>query len=261
MSKDTLQQTQYKILLLGEVCQDVYVFGDTSRLSPEAPVPVLKKTRKEYKQGMAGNVYQNIKSISANSSINFLSNDIKNIKKIRFIDEKSKYQIMRYDIEKDLKAFQEKDIIEEDYDVIVISDYQKGFLKSESIKAICERFKNSKIFVDTKKKNLECFKNCVIKVNESESKEIFNLNESVELIVTLGSDGCVYNEKLYPVEKVDVYDVCGAGDVFLASLAVSWLETKCLEKSIKNANKCASLSVTKLGCYTVKRKEYENICF
>ena len=74
------------------------------------------------------------------------------------------------------------------------------------------------------------------------------------------ADGCVYRAEHFPVKKVDVHDVCGAGDVFLAALIVRWLETSNMQLSIKTANNCASLSVTKLGCYTIKKEEYENLC-
>ena len=47
MSRDIQQHQQYKILIIGEACSDVYVFGDVERLSPEAPVPVIKSTKTE----------------------------------------------------------------------------------------------------------------------------------------------------------------------------------------------------------------------
>lgn len=261
MSKDTLQQKQYKILILGESCEDVYVFGTVDRLNPEAPVPILKKTRKEKKEGMGGNVINNISSMACNiSEIDAFFNDTSLIKKIRFIDEKSKYQIIRYDIEKEIKSLEYKDIPTKEYDVIVFSDYDKGYLTEKLIEKVCTNFKYSKIFVDTKKKNLSCYKNAIIKLNEIETKSVYNIPKTTEIITTLGEKGCKYKGIIYPAEPAEVYDVCGAGDVFLASLVTNWLENKNLEKAIKIANKCASLSVTKSGCYTIKRGEYENIC-
>ena len=100
MSRDIQQQNQYKILLIGEACQDVYVFGEVNRISPEAPVPILKKIEKTYKSGMSGNVYNNLVSILQNSQIKTYQNNINLLKKIRFIDKKTNYQLMRYDIEK-----------------------------------------------------------------------------------------------------------------------------------------------------------------
>ena len=261
MSKDTQQQKKLKILLIGEICQDVYVFGSVDRISPEAPVPVLRKLHKEYKKGMAGNVYENILQIGDNVEIDFYCNEIKSIKKIRFIDSKSNYQIMRYDIEKDIKdlSFDElkNNIV---YNAIVISDYNKGYISDELIRKIFNNFNSSKIFVDTKRKNISMFKNCILKINEKEFKDIRYQNRETKIIKTMGQEGCMFLENVYPVKKVDVHDVCGAGDVFLAALVMRWLETKDLIASIKTANNCASLSVTKLGCHTLTREEYENLC-
>lgn len=258
---NTLQQKQLKILMIGEACSDVYVFGEVKRISPEAPVPVLKKQKKEFKKGMSGNVYENINSI-LNCSIDHYHNDLKKIKKIRFVDSKSKYQLMRYDIEKDLEeiSFENIENLKDDYDAIVISDYDKGFLSREFIEKITTFFAKTKIFVDTKKKDLSCFKNSLIKLNESEKFSSFNLDPSSDIITTLGSNGCKFKSIIYPSKPVEVYDVCGAGDVFLAALVSRWLENNDLISSIKTANNCAALSVTKLGCYTLSRKEYENLC-
>lgn len=261
MSKDIQQQNQLTILLIGEVCKDVYVFGDVERLSPEAPVPVLKKTIKEYRKGMAGNVYENLKSMTLNTAIDFYSNDINNIKKIRFIENKSKYQIMRYDIEKTLTPFSLDSVKSNDYDAVVLSDYNKGFLDDSTIRQLCKKFKNTPFFVDSKRKDMSCFEYCILKINESERNNCHNIKSSVDVITTLGANGCYYKENVYDTKKVDVHDVCGAGDVFLASLVVAWLENKDIETAIKVANECASLSVTKQGCYSVKRGEYENATF
>ncbi len=260
MLKDTQQQKQFKVLLIGDICQDVYVFGDVNRISPEAPVPVLKKSRKERRRGMSGNVHENLLQMSKNTKVEFFCNNINNIKKIRFIDEKSNYQIMRYDIENAITSFNVVNVPDENYDAIIMSDYNKGFLKETTIEEIFAKFKGTQIFVDSKRRNIKSFKNCIMKLNEKESKEAFNKNENTEIITTLGQKGCNFRGKQFNTNKVVVHDVCGAGDVFLASLVVRWLETKDLELAIKTANRCAALSVTKLGCYTVSREEYENLC-
>ena len=99
-----------------------------------------------------------------------------------------------------------------------------------------------------------------MKINEKESKGVIYQNKETKIIKTMGQYGCMFLENIYPVQKVDVHDVCGAGDVFLAALVIRWLETKDMIASIKTANNCAALSVTKLGCYTVTRGEYESLC-
>lgn len=260
MSMVTQQQKQYKVLLIGETCQDIYVFGSIDRLSPEAPVPVLKKTSEEIKSGMSRNVYKNILSMSENVSIDIFTNKVENIRKIRYIDTKSNYQIMRCDIENVTRVFCIDELELKNYDAVVISDYNKGFLTNYEISSLCKTFKTKSIFVDTKRKNVACYQNCILKINDKETSEMSGLNDNNEVITTQGPDGCVYRAEHFPVKKVDVHDVCGAGDVFLAALVVRWLETSNMKLSIKTANNCAALSVTKLGCYTIKREEYENLC-
>ena len=263
MSKVIQQQEKYKILLIGETCLDVYVFGLVERLNPEAPVPIIKKTSKLRKEGMSGNVLKNLESMMPNLDVTCLQNEFGTIKKIRFIDDKSKYQLLRYDIEEDVKPLRIERVPEREYDAIVISDYDKGFITTELVSELKKRFKDTPVFVDTKKKNLKCFSSdsgrVIVKVNQHERDQSLN-SEMCEVITTLGPRGCEYLGRIYEVDKVDVHDVCGAGDVFLAALVIRWLETKDMNSAIKTANNCAALSVTKLGTYTVGAKEYENLC-
>ena len=84
-----------KVLLLGDSCEDEYIYGRCSRLSPEAPVPVLDYAKLQTKPGMAANVCLNLQSF--NMEITFLTNPEK-IVKTRFIDEKSNQHILRVDM-------------------------------------------------------------------------------------------------------------------------------------------------------------------
>ena len=261
MSKDIQQQKQYRILLIGDSCEDIYVHGEVKRISPEAPVPVLKKTKKYKMKGMAENVFQNLENIkNKNILIDCYFNDSKMIKKIRFIDNKTNYQIMRYDIEKNVNNLTFEEINKNNkYDVIIISDYDKGYINNELVGKLTKYFKSSKIFVDTKKLDLSYFKNCLIKLNEDEAQKAKNIHHTSEIIVTLGEKGCMYKDKAYATKKVEVHDATGAGDVFLASMVIRWIETGNIISAIKTANNCSSLSVTKKGCYALKREEYENL--
>ena len=72
-----------------------------------------------------------------------------------------------------------------------------------------------------------------------------------KLIVTLGKNGATYKTKQYSVKEVDVKDMTGAGDSFLAGLVVEYIKTKNIEKSIKFANKCATQVVQKKGVVTI----------
>ena len=89
-------------------------------------------------------------------------------------------------------------------------------------------------------------------------KFINNLRKKLkkyELIVTRGSKGAEYKNVLYETEPVEVYDVCGAGDTFFASLVYRFLMTDDIVDSIKFANKCAKITVTKEGTYAPKLSE------
>ena len=157
MLLDTQQQEQYKILLIGELCSDEYVFGNCERISPEAPVPILKEKRRETRDGMSGNVYNNIISMAGKRKVEIkrFQNPASNIRKIRFIDRKSNYQILRHDIENHVTPLDLDSLpLKERFDAIVISDYNKGFLSNEAILKITKNMSCDKIFVDTKRKNL-----------------------------------------------------------------------------------------------------------
>ena len=254
---DTQQQKSYNVLLIGDSCTDVYVFGECRRISPEAPVPVFTKISKEYRDGMASNVHNNLKNMLA-CNLRFITNDKASIKKIRFVDLKSNQHIMRYDIEKSLDPLDISDVIDEaSYDAIVISDYNKGFIDATLVKELRSQY-TCPIFVDTKKSDLDIFKDCIVKINEHEAATATSI-DNVDLIVTKGALGATYRGKLYKANTVQVNDVCGAGDVFLAALVTSWLETQDMSISINHANACAGYSVNKAGTYYLSRREYEDL--
>jgi bifunctional ADP-heptose synthase (sugar kinase/adenylyltransferase) len=257
---DIQQQKLHNVLLIGDSCTDVYVFGECRRMSPEAPVPVFTKLSKEYRDGMASNVFNNLDNMLL-GSVTFLTNNKKAIKKIRFVDTKSNQHIMRYDIENTLEPLQVDidDLDDTAYDAIVISDYDKGLIDAKLIEKLKASFV-CPIFVDTKKSDLSIFKDCIVKINEHEASKA-TYSDIADLIVTQGSKGALYKETLYETNSVLVNDVCGAGDVFLAALVTSWLETSDMPTSILRANLCASYSVNKVGTYHLSRKEYEDLCF
>jgi D-beta-D-heptose 7-phosphate kinase/D-beta-D-heptose 1-phosphate adenosyltransferase len=150
---------------------------------------------------------------------------------------------------------------EDYYDAIIISDYNKGFLEEEDIQDICENNKN--VFIDTKKKLGEWVKDAdFIKINELEYKKNHELLSDKgfeeKLIVTLGSKGCRYNGKDFPVEEVPVKDVSGAGDTFIAGLVRGYLDTQDIESAIEFAQKCTTVVVQQHGVATVTLKEIEN---
>jgi len=258
MLKDTQQQKQFKILVIGDACLDVYFFGSCERLSPEAPVPIIKKSKIKSYQGMCLNVASNIRAFGHKVSID---KNKEKITKTRIVDEKTGHHLLRVDDEPkikniDIRKYTKNAMI--DFDALVISDYNKGFILKGDILDIIEpaKIRGIPIFVDSKKRDLSSFEGCIIKINQNEFNLVTKFPKKCDLIVTLGKDGARYDNKIYPVTPTEVHDVCGAGDVFLASFVHKYLETDGnIEKSIFFANKCAAISVGHFGTYTINPKE------
>jgi D-beta-D-heptose 7-phosphate kinase/D-beta-D-heptose 1-phosphate adenosyltransferase len=261
MSKDIQQLKPLKILVIGDSCKDIYRFGYCERISPEAPVPILKiDSCKEY-FGMAANVFQNIKSLGNEA---FLFTQEEKIIKTRIVEKKFNHHILRIDEEPKVTPLDWKKYNGPSLDVFdgfVISDYDKGFLNKKSVEKILNKIKKYKkpIFVDSKKKNLSVFKNCIIKINEHEFNQARSIPKDSELIVTYGSKGAIWKKKLFPSNKTEVFDVCGAGDTFLSALVNLYLKTSDMERSIKFANYCASVSVKNFGTYCINLEDLNGV--
>lgn len=244
-----MKKIKYKVLVIGDSCQDIFIYGKCSRLSPEAPVPVFVPYRTTKMGGMALNVYENLKSLGLDVKI--ITNKNK-VTKTRIIDEESNQHIVRIDSkEKNNRINILNELSLSEYDAIIISDYNKGFLHYEDINFICKN--NDNVFVDSKKIIDSNFENCkYLKINKKEYE--YNLqhssfleNFSEKLIVTLGSDGARFLEKNFPVKKVNIRDVAGAGDTFISALTFNYIKTKDIENSIKFANECSNIIVQKKG--------------
>ena len=111
--------------------------------------------------------------------------------------------------------------------------------------------------MDSKKKDLTCYQNCFIKINEKEKKELVAHSKTSDLIVTLGSRGAIWNQILYPTHECEVFDVSGAGDTFMAAMVWKYLATKSMPDSLKFANHCARIVVQKFGTYCLKKEDLE----
>jgi D-beta-D-heptose 7-phosphate kinase/D-beta-D-heptose 1-phosphate adenosyltransferase len=257
---DIQPQKKFKILVVGDACLDVYYFGSCERLSPEAPVPIFKRKTVETRKGMCLNVAANISSLG-NDVIIDSNKEV--IRKIRLVDSKAGHHLLRVDEDSEIKNIDARKFTKKymsQFDALVISDYNKGYILYQDISKIVEsaRFLDIPVFVDTKKKDLSEFRDCFIKINEKEFKKTSNLPAKCNLIVTLGEKGCKWRGKLYPSKKVEVHDVCGAGDVFLAGLVHMYLESNGdTEKSIRFANRCAAISVQNFGTYIIKRGDID----
>lgn len=249
------QQKQLKILLLGDSCYDEYHYGTVTRISPEAPIPIFDKTRSYTRDGMASNVYDNFINLGANVHIitQFME------KKHRYIDVRSGQQVLRVDepCKREVSFDNADDIFDLDlntYDVIVISDYDKGFISYETIEHIIHEYAGP-IFIDTKKQDLARFQGSIIKINELEYSKITSTCDN--LVVTYGSEKVVWNNKNYFPPKVEAHDVCGAGDTFLAALVFDYLKYNNMEQAIMFAMKAAAITVQKNGVYAPTLEEIE----
>ena len=245
------QQKQLKVLLIGDSCTDEYVYGFCERLNPEAPVPILKFNRKETKKGMAWNVRENIESFGI--EVYMITNQ-ETITKTRYIDEKYNQQILRVDDEPDLKPMN-YDLPDEHFDALVISDYDKGFLSNEKVFELVEWF-DGPVFIDSKKTKLPK-ESCFVKINDLEFSKLDNPSDN--LIITRGSKGAEYQGKLYPGEKVDIFDAVGAGDTFLSAMVYFYLKYGKIEEAIPYANKAAAIAVSNFGTYILTKEDVNEI--
>ena len=260
---DIQQQKSLNVLIVGDSCLDVYHYGTCDRLSPEAPVPVLKLSHTERKDGMALNVKSNLESFDV--EVKILTNR-QTITKERYIDIKTKNHLLRFDTGeasklKPLSMEEAQQIEYESYDAIAIVDYNKGYVDNSVAMCISKKCNdyNVPLFVDSKKIDLSCFSGAIIKINDLEFSRAKAYPKLCELIVTYGSKGVKYKEVLYPTTPVEVHDVCGAGDTFFASLIFKYLLTKSIIEAIKFANKCARITVTKEGTYCLTKEDVKNV--
>ena len=248
------QQKQLKVLLIGDSCTDEYVYGVCERLNPEAPVPILRKTRVDTQRGMALNVQQNL--LAFDIEVTLITQEELIVKR-RFIDERYNQQILRVDVEDRIEPFK-GDIPNEYFDALVISDYDKGFLTTQRIFELVEWF-DGPVFIDSKKTTLPV-DYAYIKINDDEySKLDKELKDSPNLIVTKGGHGVDYQGKNYPAVEVSVFDVCGAGDTFLSSLVYFYLLYGKIETAIPYANKAAAIAVTHFGTYVLSKRDVNEI--
>ena len=247
--------------MIGDSCTDKFVYGICDRISPEAPVPVLKHTVTKQMPGMAGNVVENVRAFC--NHVELLTQKSEMIK-VRYVDSRSNQHIMRFDTEPD--SSRQHDVffasgkhahaaIAGSYDVVIISDYNKGFIIDRQSASLTSRMKQD-VYVDSKKSDISCFKNSIVKLNQKEFELTGHTIDSTStLIKTLGSKGASCNGQIYPSKPVEVFDVSGAGDTFLAAFAIFHSLTKNIPHAVKFANKCAGIAVQKKGTYAITKSD------
>lgn len=302
-----------KILVIGDLMIDHYLWGSCNRISPEAPVQIVDITKETTVLGGAGNVINNLKALGANVSVsgvigsdengNELINMLKNIgvdvskviiqngrktpRKSRVIA--TSQQILRYDNES--KEEIEKSSVDKilnslsnticEYDTVVLSDYGKGVLTDElcqKIIKLCNK-EGVKVLVDPKgsdyskysgaylltpnKKEAMLATKVEIKDRTSLKEALLEMKKEADLtisLITLSEDGiAVFDDemKIFPTVAKEVFDVTGAGDTVIASIAFALSANKSIEDAAKFANLAAGVVVGKIGSATVTLDEIE----
>ncbi len=286
-----------KVLVFGDTILDEFCFGSVDRISPEAPIPVMDYKSSSLRLGGAANVAANIKSLLKDDTvkvhyhgwvspiisslltdidvpvkeINCEDNEI--LLKTRYVS--NKHQILRVDTNKEYKRELKTDwSFLKDYDLIVLSDYDKGtilahfqsILLCSSCKILID-FKTDKMFWYLEGRETgdkETFARIFLKSNEKESDELQN-NENISCyatITTKGAAGYAVNNADFPMKfEQNVSDVVGAGDTFLAGMAVNFLETGLWDPYAMAAfgNLCAVEKVRHFGTVAVKRSDVEKL--
>lgn len=249
-----------KIAIIGDMIIDRYVYGTAERLSPEAPVPVVKQTHTIEKDGGAGNLNNNLLSLGVATDMFYDENRC--IKTRVFCDG---HYVTRIDDERTANGLEMLDYIRSidfsQYEYVILSDYNKGVC--EYAKEMIEHLNSSgcKVIVDPKQ-HMNAYKGAwLVKPNYKEFHQ-FEFNKySGNIIVTTGSDAVAAyidgEEYIIDPERVEVSDVTGAGDCFLAAFVYGLTKGYNYRKCLEIATRAASESVKHTGTYILKPEDVE----
>ena len=242
------------ILVVGELCEDNFIYGECKRLSPEAPVPVMNPIHTVQNPGMSGNVVENLKALDNNLNIEHWYQS-ERVFKTRFVDKKTNHMFLRLD---DGESFispmthsQERISNIKEFDLVIVSDYDKGFLDDEWLKYL-GKFSGLSILDSKRKLTKEIVESYTfVKLNEKEYFENKNVHDCRNIITTLGERGAKFDGVIYESPKPqETIDVSGAGDTFTSAFILAYYKTKDIEQSIIYANEKSSLVVSKRGVAT-----------
>nr|WP_281412731.1 D-glycero-beta-D-manno-heptose-7-phosphate kinase [Polynucleobacter paneuropaeus] len=309
VEKANLEQfAKTRLLVVGDVMLDRYWFGDTHRISPEAPVPVVQVGKVDERLGGAANVARNVAALGGHATILGVIGDdepgqrvtqlltasgvdsqlevdskVPTIVKLRVIARQQ--QLIRLDFEeppsdkalaRKLERF-EKSLA--DADVVILSDYGKGALDQVTLMIEQARAQNKMILVDPKGEDYEKYRGAtVLTPNRSELRQVVGRWSSEEdltkkaqdlrrslnlqaLLLTRSEEGMsLFTDAGVSHVKAqarEVFDVSGAGDTVIATLAVALAAKWPLEKAMALANRAGGIVVGKLGTATVTSEELQ----
>ena len=244
-----------KVLVIGDIITDKYIYGTSERLSPEAPVPIVKYLRTEERTGGAGLVYENLKSLEVDVDLLDLSSP--RCVKTRVLCDG--HYVTR--IDEDHKTIGAVDIIKEkdfsEYEYVILSDYNKGVLDSSyEIIQHLNKF-GCKVIVDPKRHSVHYEGAWLVKPNAKEYKELRFDSWSSNIITTSaeGSVTATIDNQQYTVipKQVEVNDVTGAGDCFLAAFVYGLVNNKSYYESLEIAVESATESVKHVGTFVLTK--------
>jgi rfaE bifunctional protein kinase chain/domain len=306
MSAQPLSFASARVLVAGDVMLDRYWFGDVSRISPEAPVPVVRIERCEERLGGAANVARNIMALGASGGLlgvvgqdeagnrmlelvdqlrigGLLYRDpaVSTVVKLRVIGRQQ--QLLRIDFERPPSADVLRDKLEQfnvllpAYDVVVLSDYAKGSLINVEEMISAARKLGKCTLVDPKGDDFSRYRGAsILTPNKSELRQVVGswkneqeLTDKAQqlcaaleleaLLLTRSEEGMtLYTGRQathFEAQAREVYDVSGAGDTVIATLAVALAAGLELMQAVPLANRAGGIVVGKLGAATVTREE------
>jgi D-beta-D-heptose 7-phosphate kinase/D-beta-D-heptose 1-phosphate adenosyltransferase len=302
-----------KILVIGDLMIDHYLWGSCQRISPEAPVQVVEVQKETTVLGGAGNVINNLNALGATVSVGSVIGDDANGKELllmlkpigvdtkniitqnnRKTSKKSRViatsqQVLRYDNEskENIQSSSVEEIINSissdinEYDSVILSDYGKGVLTDElcqKIIILCNQ-NSVKVLVDPKGSDFSKYRGAyLLTPNKKEAilatgieiddevslkEALLKLKEECDLdisLITLSEDGiATYDDelKISPTVAKEVFDVTGAGDTVIASIAFALSAGKNIDESAAFSNLAAGVVVGKIGSATVTIDEIE----
>jgi rfaE bifunctional protein kinase chain/domain len=295
-----------RVLVVGDVMLDRYWFGDVSRISPEAPVPVVKVEKMEDRPGGAANVARNCATLGAKTTLLSVvgadeagqslarlmagsginaslheDSQLSTTVKLRVLGRQQ--QLLRIDFENSpdhevLKAkLAEYSQLLPNVDVVILSDYGKGGLAHIGEMIRLARAAGKPVLVDPKGDDYARYAGATLLTpNRSELREVVGkwkdesdlTNRGQALREELGLDGLLVTRSeegmtLFtgagqthePAQAREVYDVSGAGDTVIATLAVMLGSGSDMPTAMQFANKAAGVVVAKLGTATCSLEE------
>ena len=305
---DRNQFSKARLLVVGDVMLDRYWFGDTGRISPEAPVPVVQVAKIDERLGGAANVARNASALGAKTTILGVIGQDEAGKRVEQLLQESgvqsqlqadskvpttvklrviarQQQLIRLDFEETpsqnsldekLKRFES---LLPQVDVVILSDYGKGALEQVSAMIALAKANKKLVLVDPKGDAYSKYKGAtVLTPNRSELRQVIgqwsdeadltkraqSLRQELELsalLLTRSEEGMtLFTEKgteHVRAQAREVFDVSGAGDTVIATLAVAMAAGWPLERAMALANRAGGIVVGKLGTATVSAEELQ----